>query len=93
VDDEHLFAALAIWERAEASARFIFGSALGDPIADEILRGIRSAHQLGMNRTEISRLFNRHQSAERIGAALDLIEGAALLAAKGAPGARQKKSG
>jgi hypothetical protein len=34
----HLRAALAVWEYAEASARFIFGEALGDPVADDILR-------------------------------------------------------
>jgi len=35
---EHLTAALAIWEYCEASARYVFGESLGDPVADEIQR-------------------------------------------------------
>jgi len=71
IDLPHLQAALAVWERCEASARFIFGSALGDRIADEILRGLKSTG--GMARTDISGLFKRNESAERIGAALELL--------------------
>lgn len=70
----HILAALAVWERAQASARHIFGSALGDPIADEILRSLKAAGPVGMSRTEISRTFSGHKSAERIGAALDLMQ-------------------
>lgn len=74
IDLPHLLAALAIWERAEASARFIFGDAIGDAIADEILRALRVAGSAGMTRTDISKLLNKHQPAERIGAALELLE-------------------
>ena len=74
IDKKHLLAALAIWERAQASARFIFGDAIGDAIADEILRALRVAGPAGMTRTEISKLLSKHQSAERIGAALELLE-------------------
>ncbi|MCC7081806.1 MAG: DUF3987 domain-containing protein [Burkholderiales bacterium] len=73
IDQPHLFAAIAVWERAEASARYIFGSALGDPVADDILRALRVAGSAGMTRTAIRDLFKRHQSAERIGAALELL--------------------
>ena len=69
----HLLAALAIWERAAASARYIFRDSLGDPIADEILRALRSAGSEGMTRTAISKLFGKHQTAERIGAALSKL--------------------
>ncbi len=66
----HLQAALAIWEFAEASARWIFGDTLGDPVADEILRALRAAPG-GLTRTDIySGLFGRNQSAARIGRAL-----------------------
>jgi len=66
----HLQAALAIWEYAEASAHWIFGDALGDPVADEILRALRAAPS-GLTRTDIySGLFGRNQSAARIGRAL-----------------------
>jgi hypothetical protein len=73
IDLPHLTAALALWERAEQSARYVFGAALGDPTADEILRALQRAGSSGMSRTEISRLFRGHKSAERIGAALELL--------------------
>ena len=69
-----LLAAIALWNRAEASARHIFGSALGNPVADDILRALRAKGDGGMTRTEIRDLFKRHESAERIGAALELLE-------------------
>lgn len=74
VDRRHLLAAIAVWNRAEASARHIFGSALGNPVADDILRALRAKGDGGMTRTEIRDLFKRHESAERIGAALELLE-------------------
>ena len=72
IDLPHLEAALAIWEYCELSAVHIFGSAIGDPIADEILRALQGASG-GMTRTAINTLFGRHQSSERIGAALQLL--------------------
>jgi hypothetical protein len=68
----HLEAGLALWEYCEASAAHIFGDAIGDPIADDILRALRSAPE-GMSRTDISNLFGRHKSGNRIGAALQLL--------------------
>jgi hypothetical protein len=69
---EHLEAALAVWKFCEDSARFIFGDSLGDPVADEILRALRS-HPDGMTRTEIRDLFGRHKGAEEIGRALSVL--------------------
>jgi hypothetical protein len=73
IDAPHLLAALAVWEYAESSARHVFRSSLGDPVADEILRAVRAAGQEGMTRTQIMDLFKRNCSAGRIGAALDLL--------------------
>jgi hypothetical protein len=70
---EHLLAALAVWEYAEASALFIFGSAIGDPVADELLRALKAAGAEGLSRTGIRDLFKRNQTADRIGAALELL--------------------
>jgi hypothetical protein len=70
---KHLDAAIAIWEYCEASAARIFGNALGDPIADEILRALRHAGKAGMTRTAIRDLFGRHRSADRVGQALALL--------------------
>jgi Protein of unknown function (DUF3987) len=69
---DHLFAALALWKYAEASARYVFGDAIGIPVADEILAALRRAPQ-GLTRTEISNLFSRHQKGNRIGNALGLL--------------------
>jgi hypothetical protein len=76
IDVDHLAAAMAVWDRCEESARYVFGSALGDRIADDLLRAIRASSD-GLSRTSISSLFSRNESAERINQAL------ALLAARG----------
>jgi hypothetical protein len=88
IDAPHLFAAFALWEYCEASARLIFGSALGDPVADSILRSLRCAGAAGMSRTELRDLFKRHQSADRIGAALEMLrrKGLALPTAEATDG-------
>ena len=60
---EHLEAALAFWKYAEDSAQFIFGDALGDPVADTLMQALQEAADLGMTRTQIRDLFNRPQYA------------------------------
>ena len=72
IDAPHLLAALACWDYCEASARYIFGGTLGDPIADEILRLLRGS-RVGATRTEISNHFGRHRSGEEIGRALAVL--------------------
>jgi transposase len=74
IDLPHLMAALGVWEYAEASAAHIFGDALGDPVADEIIVALRKAGSLGMTRTVIRDLFGRNKSSDRIGAALVLLQ-------------------
>jgi len=68
----HLLAALAVWDYCEATARYIFGDALGDPIADEILRALRNTPH-GLTRTAIRDLFGRHRSGDQVGRALALL--------------------
>lgn len=70
---EHLMAALAVWEYCEDSARFVFGGALGDPAADEILRALR-LHPEGMTRTEIREHFGRNKPSGEIGRALGTLQ-------------------
>ena len=69
---EQLEAALEIWRYSEESCRWIFGDALGDPLADAILSQLRSRAQ-GMTRTEIREFFQRNKSSAQIQAALDLL--------------------
>jgi hypothetical protein len=68
----HLAAALAVWAYAEASAGIIFGERTGDVIADTIEAALRKRGPL--TRSDIRDLFNRHQSDERIEAALSALE-------------------
>jgi hypothetical protein len=69
---EHLEAALALWEYCEASVRFVFGDATGNPTADEILRALR-ANPAGLTRDGIRELFHRHRNSQEIGHALAVL--------------------
>src|SRR5215212_1440335 len=73
IERGHLMAALALWEYAEASARYVFGDATGDAVADQVMEALTAAGTDGMTRTEISHLFGRNKSAERIGRALSTL--------------------
>lgn len=69
----HLEAALAVWQYAEASARYIFGDAIGDSVADRILEALANGE---MDRTTMSHLFGRHMKSDRIGQALAVLQAA-----------------
>jgi hypothetical protein len=69
----HLEAALAVWGYAEDSIRHIFGDALGDPIADEILRALRQRPD-GLSRNDIRSLFAGHCGSRRIATALATLQ-------------------
>lgn len=73
----HLEAALALWEYAESSARFIFGDALCDPLADGLLAALKSS-ATGMTRTEISAYFGRNRASHEIDRALNVLQVAGL---------------
>ena len=73
VRTEHLLAALALWTYCEQSARWIFGSASGDPNVDRVLQTLRE-HPDGLTRTEISGRFSRHLQGQEIARALMVLE-------------------
>lgn len=73
---EHLQAALALWTYSEESARYIFGSSLGDADADAILRALIGAAEGGLSRTQISGLFKGHKPADQIDRALTVLQDA-----------------
>ena len=68
----HLEAALALWKYCEDSAEFIFGTALGNQVADQILKALGNAPE-GLTRNELRDVFGRHRSSEEIGAALRIL--------------------
>lgn len=72
IEAEHLSAGLAVWSYCEASARLIFGDALGDVTADEVVRALRGAAS-GLTRTELSSRFGRNKSASEINRALMVL--------------------
>ena len=67
-----MVAALAVWQYCLESARYIFGDSLGDPVADEIRRLLRS-QPAGVTRTELRDHFGRNRSAAQIGSALAVL--------------------
>jgi hypothetical protein len=70
---EHLRAALAVWEYCAASARFIWGDALGDPAADETLQALKAARADGLTRWDIMNHFSRHKKAEELDRAVGVL--------------------
>jgi hypothetical protein len=73
IERHHLEAALAVWDHCDASATYVFGDAIGDPTADEILRALRSARPNGLTRLDLNNLFSRHRTAAEIGRALGVL--------------------
>jgi hypothetical protein len=73
IEAPHLEAALALWQYAEESARYIFGEAIGDPVADKIEAALLASPE-GLTRNEIRELFGRNKKSEAIGRALVELE-------------------
>jgi BT4734-like, N-terminal domain/Protein of unknown function (DUF3987) len=70
----HLKAALACWQYAEASARWIFETGTGNKVADRILAALIAAGEKGLTKTEIVHdLFNRNVTKFTIDEALRLL--------------------
>ncbi len=67
----HLRAAVALWGYLEDSARFVFGDALGDPIADTILKTLRAGGEFSQR--DLFDLFGRNISAARLDKALGTL--------------------
>ena len=69
---EHLRAALTLWRYCEDSARYIFGEATGDHVADAIVTALRST-ELGLTRTEINNIFSGHKRAGTLDRAMSML--------------------
>ena len=82
---EHLRASLAVWDYCEASARYVFGDATGEPIADRLLRELHAAGTAGMTKTQISALFGNNRSAAAIDSAIALLERLGLISKRETP--------
>ncbi len=73
IDEPHLHSALALWDYAERSCRWIFGMATGSPDADEILEALRAAGENGMSGRDIHALFGRNRTAAQLKQALAIL--------------------
>ena len=68
----HLLAALAVWDYCRTSTYQIFGDAVGDPIADRLLRLIKTGPQ---TETTLYEAIGKHEGdRNRKGQALDLLQ-------------------
>lgn len=70
---EYLYAALPVWDYCEASARFVFGMAQGDPVADRVLEALKAGP---LTQTELYVYFGRHLSSKAIRDALQRLSAA-----------------
>jgi len=67
----HLMAALAVWDYCKQSVFYIFGDAIGDPVADRLLGAIKMGPQ---TETDLYELLGKHgRDGARKGQALDLL--------------------
>ena len=79
----HLRAAHALWKYSERSAAYIFGSGLGDRVADTILAALKDAGPEGMTNSEISTLLGRNVPLPRLNRAFSmLVAGGRVTSAK-----------
>jgi Protein of unknown function (DUF3987) len=74
IDVPHVQAALALWRYCEASALYLFGDALGDPVADRLLEALRDAGDAGLDSTGQHAVFGRHVNATRLAQARAELE-------------------
>ena len=70
---EHLLAAIALWDYCERSVLFVFGDAMGDPLADDLARLIRQSGERGISKTDISNYLTRNVPADKVNRALMLL--------------------
>lgn len=69
IGEQHLRAALALWDYSARSVVHVFGDSTGNPDADLVLRALK-ATRYGLSRTEIRDLFGRNLPAARLDQAL-----------------------
>jgi hypothetical protein len=84
IDLVHLTAALALWDYAVRSAAWAFGSASGDPLAEQIHAAL-AASPVGLTRTELRDLFHHNQPVQAIDQALAVLARARRVRAERVP--------
>jgi len=73
IEPAHLLAALGVWERCEASLRFLYGDVTGDPTADALYDTIANRPE-GAHRTDLHAALGRHRPAAELDRALTALQ-------------------
>lgn len=74
IEVAHLEAAYALWRYCRESARYVFGDAEGDEVADKLAMALARAGPDGLDFAAQSEVFGRNVSAKRLAMARDLLE-------------------
>jgi len=75
IESQHIWAALMLWQYAQDSARFIFGTASGDPVEDKIMEELAKRRPEGLTRTQIGQgLFGGNILSSRVRLTLEQLE-------------------
>ena len=77
----HFHAALALWDYCSYSAASLFGTCVGDSIADRILEALQAAEN-GLTREQIRKLFHGHVSSGLIDQALERLSSLQLVTSR-----------
>ena len=72
IAENHLQAALAMWNYAQESALYIFGDRVADPLEEKVLEALKAGP---LTATELSAALNRHVPRERLQPLLQQLEG------------------
>lgn len=72
IAENHLQAALAMWNYAQESALYIFGDRVADPLEEKVLAALKAGP---LTATELSAALNRHVPRERLQPLLQQLEG------------------
>lgn len=72
IAENHLHAALALWNYAQESALYIFGDRVADPLEEKVLEALKAGP---ITATELSAALNRHVPRERLQPLLQQLEG------------------
>jgi len=73
VDVDHVLAALALWDYCAASARYLFGAEMGDPLAESIRLKLQDAGDKGISRNDLHNSFSRHVLSATVNKALQKL--------------------
>jgi hypothetical protein len=81
----HLHAALALWDYCSYSAASLFGTCVGDSIADRVREDLQASPD-GLSREQIRKLFHGHVSSGSIDQALEKLKSLLLVTSRSVSG-------